>query len=123
MLLGGYDLVYECVGTGRSITDALKFVQSRGTLVTLGTSGITLVDTTPLWFSELTVIGAYGRQIEDHAGGRVHTYGIVLDLMRQGRLKPSGWLTHTFELSDYRRAFASLLGGQRGKVVKAAFRH
>lgn len=123
MLLGGYDLVYECVGTGRSMTDALKFVQSRGTLVALGTSGITLLDTTPLWFSELSVVGAYGRQIEEHSGGPLHTYELVFDLMRRGRLKPLGWLTHTFELRDYRRAFAMLLGRNRGPVVKAAFGH
>ena len=122
-LQGGVDVVYECVGSGEGLGDAIKFCRPRGTVVALGTSQITKVDTTALWFREVTVLGAYGRQIESWEGKRVHTYDLVMDLIREGRLDPSGLLTHVFDISDYRRAFASLLARGRSSVVKAAFRH
>ena len=66
-LVGGFDLVYNCVGTGPALTDAAKFTRPRGALVVMGTASITVVDTTPLWFKELNVIGSNGRQIRSSA--------------------------------------------------------
>jgi threonine dehydrogenase-like Zn-dependent dehydrogenase len=121
--VGGFDVVYDCVGTGRSLTDAMKFTRARGTVVAVGTSQIGVVETTPLWFSELTLLGASGRQIEDFEGRRQHTYEIVFDLIRAGRLRLDGLLTHTFPIRDYKAALHLLASRGRRGVVKAAFRH
>lgn len=123
MLIGGFDLVYDCIGTGRSLTDAVKFARSRGTVVELGTSQICVVDTTPLWFSEVTVLGAYGRAMETWDGRPRHTYEIVLEWMRTGRLATDGLLTHTFALHEYRSAFRTLARRSATAVIKAAFTH
>ena len=48
---------------------------------------------------------------------------IVLDLMASGRLRTDGLLTHTFAVTDYRRALRSLLTRGSAPVVKVAFRH
>ena len=133
-LIGGFDVVYDCVGTGSSMTDCMKFARAGGTVIVLGTAHISVVDLTPLWFAELTVIGANGRQIEDappglaHPGGglaprRLHTYEIVFDLIRDGRLDIAPLLTHTFRLKDYRAAFEALTVGRRQGVIKVAFDH
>ncbi len=122
-LIGGFDVVYDCIGTGASLTDAMKFTRARGTTVGLGTSQICLVDTTPLWFSELNLIGVYGRQLEAAPGGPPrHTYGLVLDLLASGKLKVDGLLTHTFGLGEYRRALGTLLSRKRAPAIKVAFR-
>jgi threonine 3-dehydrogenase len=120
--IGGYDVVYDCIGTGRSITDAMKFARGRGTVVLAGTSNISVVDTTPLWKTELTIIGCYGRQFERFEGRRLHTYEVVFELARRGRLDLDGWLTHVFALSEYRRAFRLLASPGRSGILKAAFR-
>ncbi|MHC4235173.1 MAG: zinc-dependent alcohol dehydrogenase [Planctomycetota bacterium] len=123
-LIGGFEVVYDCVGTGRSLTDAMMFTRPRGTVVALGTSGISLVDTTPLWFSELTVLGGYGRQLEESEGGpSVHTYQLVFDLLGEGKLRSDGWLTHTFPLRQYRQAVQTLTCRSRAPALKVAFRH
>lgn len=122
-LIGGVDVAYDCVGTGRSLSDAMKLCRARGTVVAVGTSQITLVDTTALWFQELTVVGANGRQMETAGGEARHTYEWVMDWAVKGKLRLDGLLTHEFALRDYRRAFSTLLGRSRGSVVKAAFRH
>lgn len=122
-LIGGFDLVYDCTGNGAGMTDAIKWTRSRGSLVLVGTSGITLVDTTPLWFDELEIIGANGRQIETVAEKPVHSYRLVLDWMAAGTLDLSALPVATYRLADYRRAFGHLLRRGRHPIVKAAFDH
>ncbi len=124
MLVGGYDVVYDCVGTGETLSDAMKFTRPRGTMVAMGTTQICLVDTSPLWFSELNLVGVYGRQIETVPGESPrHTYGLVMDLMRKGHLKTEGLLTHTFATRDYKKALDTLIGSSRGQAIKVAFHH
>jgi threonine dehydrogenase-like Zn-dependent dehydrogenase len=119
--IGGYDVVYDCVGTGQSLTDAMKYVRAGGTVVEVGTTQITLVDTAPLWFDELTVVGTNGRAIENYDGRRLHTYEIIFELIGQGRLDLSGLLTHRFKLHQYREAFAVLNARARTGAIKVAF--
>jgi L-iditol 2-dehydrogenase len=122
-LNAGADVVYECTGSGLGLSDAIKCARARGTVVAAGTSQIHLVDTTSLWFREVTVLGAYGRQIETHAGCRQHTYDLVMALMADGRLPVDGLLTHVFPVAEYRRAFATLVRRGKARAIKAAFRH
>ncbi len=122
-MLGGFDVVYDCVGTGSSMTDAIKFARARGTVVELGTSQIAVVDTTPLWFAELELLGCYGRQIENFDGRRMHTYELVFELIEQGKLRLDGLLTHRFRLRDYKQALTMAAHHGQSGLVKAAFVH
>lgn len=120
-LVGGFDLTYECLGSGPSLGDGLKWTRARGTLVAVGTTQINVVDTTAQWFKELHVVGCNGRQVETYAGRRLHTYALVFEWLQQGRLRLDGLLTHRFPLGDYRAALATLLSRGRSGVIKAAF--
>lgn len=120
-LIGGFDLVYDCVGTGQTLSDAMKYARSGGTVVEVGTSQIGTVDTCPLWFDELTLIGANGRAFEDYDGRRMHTYEVVLDLIQQGKLDLRGLLTHRFPVDQYKKAFATLADRGRTGAIKVAF--
>ena len=120
-LLGGFDVVYDCVGTGESLGDAMKFTRPRGTVVAAGTSQITVVDTTPLWLSELNLIGCFGRQIETYDDRPCHTYEVVFDLIRQGKLDLTGLLTHRFRLADYKQALLMHAARAQHGLIKAAF--
>jgi len=122
-LMGGFDVVYDCIGTGDSLTDAMKFTHGRGTVVECATSQITVVDTTPLWFAELNLIGSYGRCIEAFNGRQMHTYEVVFELLGAGRLQLDGLLTHRFRLEDYRQALAAIADRGQTALVKAAFDH
>jgi threonine dehydrogenase-like Zn-dependent dehydrogenase len=120
-MIGGFDLTYECSGTGAGLTDALHWTRSRGTVVAVGTSSITLVDTTPLWFDELELIGANGRQIETDVGRSLHTYELIFDWLRTGKLDLSAIPVAQFPLADYRSAIAHLLGRSHHPILKAVF--
>ncbi|HWL91927.1 MAG TPA: alcohol dehydrogenase catalytic domain-containing protein [Phycisphaerae bacterium] len=120
-MLGGYDLVYECSGNAAGLTDALMWTRGRGTLVAIGTTGIAMHDSTPLWFDELNVVGANGRQIENIDGRRIHTYDLVFEWLAQGRLNLSNLPVARFSLAEYREAVMSLLNRARRPVVKVLF--
>jgi threonine dehydrogenase-like Zn-dependent dehydrogenase len=119
--VGGFDLVYDCLGSGQSLTDAMKYARGGGTVVEVGTSQIALVDTAPLWFDELQLIGANGRAIEQYNGRSMHTYEVVFELMQEGKLDLSGLLTHRFRIEQYRQAFATLIHRNETGAIKVAF--
>ncbi len=118
---GGFDVVYDCVGSGQSLTDAMKYAKSRGTVVEVGTSQIGLVDTAPLWLDELTLIGANGRAFEQYEGRTMHTYEIVFEWLRRRRIDLTGLLTHRFRVDQYKEAFRTLADRGGTGVIKAAF--
>ncbi|MCP4591929.1 MAG: alcohol dehydrogenase catalytic domain-containing protein [bacterium] len=120
-LIGGFDTAYDCVGSGQSLTDCMNFVRARGTVVEVGTTQINIVDSTALWMSELTVLGAYGRALEQEGDDGRHTYEMVFDLMTAGKLNVRGWLSRTYRPSDYRRALADLTSSTKNGIIKAAF--
>ena len=122
MLSGGYDAVFECVGGERTIEEALKWTAARGQVILVGTGHGRGTDMTALWFRELTVIGAYGRSVEDFAGRRVQTYQLVHELMLAGGPDVSNLLTHTFPLADYKEALSVAMHKARHESVKVAFR-
>lgn len=119
--LGGFDVVYDCVGTGTSMGDSFKYTRARGTTVLMGTSNIALVDTTPMWHKELAVLGGYGRQIERVGRRKLHTYELLFELIRDGKIELDGLLTHTSPLEKYKEAFRLLTSRNRQPVVKVAF--
>ncbi|MDY7009351.1 MAG: alcohol dehydrogenase catalytic domain-containing protein [Planctomycetota bacterium] len=122
MLSGGYDVVFECVGSDDSIEEALKWTAARGRVILVGTGHGRGADMTALWFRELTVIGAYGRGVEDFAGRRIQTYQLVHELMLTGGLDLSVLLTHTFPLADYKKALSVAMHKARNESIKVAFR-
>jgi threonine dehydrogenase-like Zn-dependent dehydrogenase len=121
MLSGGYDVVFDCVGSAQSIRESLKWTRARGQVLLVGTGHGGNVDLTPIWFRELTVLGSYGRQVEHYAGRRVGTYRLVHEMMVQGKLDVGGMLTHAFPLGQYKKALDVAMNKDRFEAVKVAF--
>lgn len=121
MLSGGYDVVFDCVGSPQSIQESLKWTAARGQVVLVGTGHGGQIDLTPIWFRELRVTGAYGRQYEHVAGGRVGTYQLVHKLQLEGKLNCESLLTHRFILGEYRRALEVAMNKSAHQAIKVAF--
>ena len=121
MLSGGYDVIFDCVGGAGSLKESLKWTRARGQVIMVGTGHGGGVDLTALWFRELSVLGAYGRQVEHFEGRRIGTYQLVHELLAAGKLSLKGMLTHTFPLGRYRRAFEIAMSKAAHKAVKVAF--
>lgn len=122
LLVGGVDIVYECVGSRRSIADSLSLAASGGTVVMGGLAGILKrVDLTPIWLKELTITGSVWSSTETFQGQRGRPFQLALQWMVEGKLDLSAMVTHRFELDDYRRALAITADKGRHQVVKSVF--
>lgn len=121
MLAGGYDLVFDCVGSQQSVMECMKWTRARGELIMLGTLQGKVEDFTPIWFRELTIIGAWGRQMELYQGREIGTYNLVQELLAAGKLKTKGLLTHRFRLENYQQALRVAMNKAANHSIKVVF--
>jgi threonine dehydrogenase-like Zn-dependent dehydrogenase len=122
MLLGGFDVVYDCVGLPSTLKDALRLARARGTVVLVGVYLEPMkIDLTPTWYWEVDLIGVYAHGAEDWQGGRVGTYELIARLMREGKMNVDGFITHSFSLPDYRQAIATAVHQSRTSAIKVVF--
>jgi threonine dehydrogenase-like Zn-dependent dehydrogenase len=121
-VLGGFDLVFDCVGSPRSLDDALRFTRARGRTVLVGMPAIPkTVDWTTIWFKELSVQGVYAYGVEDFGGERVRTFELALRFLSAGKVDLRPLVTHRFALADYKRAIQAALATGPHRSVKTVF--
>jgi threonine dehydrogenase-like Zn-dependent dehydrogenase len=122
VLVGGADLILECVGSDASIDDALHLARGGGKVVLVGAAGVPKgVDWTPIWVHELNVVGSYTVSTEDYRGRRMRTYEVGLELMAEGKVDLAALLTHKYEVGEYRQAFRTLADRSAQQAFKAVF--
>ncbi len=100
MVMGGFPYVVEAVGAPRSVTEALRAVAHRGTVLLLGAAGVSEVDLTPVWYKEAALVGSIDHSA-DSAGapgpaggpGR-HSLDRALDILAAGLFPADAVITH-----------------------------
>jgi threonine dehydrogenase-like Zn-dependent dehydrogenase len=118
MILGGYDLVYDCVGKEKTLMDSLRWARSRGVVILVGTSfGYMNFDLSPIYYQEVDLIGSNTFGLEQFKGREAHTFDIVMDLIRQGRMREAGLITHRYPFESYREAI-SVAADKRSGAIK-----
>ena len=122
VMVGGADVVYECVGSSSSIDDSLRLTRSGGTVILVGLAAIPKgVDWTPIWLNELAIKGSYWCSTETFQGRRVRTFELALEFMAEGKLDLSPMVTHRFRLDEYKTALAVTANKGRYRVIKSVF--
>lgn len=110
MILGGFDVIYDCVGKGNLFNDTLRWLRAQGTLVKIGYQMTkTKFDETPIWWQGLNIVGADSHGMEDFNGKKISTFEIVKDMMQKNEITTDGFITHRFKLDDYKKAFKLLI--------------
>ena len=128
MLMGGYPFVVEAVGAPRSVTEALRAVAHRGTVLLLGAAGISEVDLTPVWYKEAALVGSIDHTVDRGsapglAGGPDrHSVDRALDVLAAGLLSYDAVITHEFPLEDYRQAVETAIDRGNSRAIKVIFR-
>jgi threonine dehydrogenase-like Zn-dependent dehydrogenase len=125
VLTGGFDLVFDGVGSRASVDAGLRVVAPRGRLVLLGTAGdLEHLDLTLAWARELRVIGSYVYGREASLPGAPHTFDYLLERLAEPGAPPVAELvTHRFGLDQWRQAMAVATGRARHASVKVVFDH
>jgi threonine dehydrogenase-like Zn-dependent dehydrogenase len=110
LLLGGFDRVLDCVGSGQSIEQAITITRPRGRVVLVGMPGQVKADLAPAWLRELELRGAYGYE---------HDFPRALEFaaeLKPGRLIDRGW-----PLESFRKALEEAPRAARSGRVKTVF--
>lgn len=119
---GGPSLVYDTVGTGGSIRDALALAREGGRIVLIGAAARVHVDFTRLWYRQLSVSGIFAYGHAPFRGQPRDIYDSTLQLLRAGAVGGTGLVTHVFGLEEYRAAIAAALDKGGSRSIKVAFR-
>lgn len=118
----GFDMVYDCIGSGQSLQDAFYYTRARGTIVLVGAPGeLPGLDWSFVWSRELTLIGTLGYGVETWQGEQLRTFDLTMRLM-QGRTLPlTSLITHQFALSQYAEALNANLDRAGTRSLKTLF--
>ena len=116
---GGFPLIFDCVGNAGSLDQCLRYAAPRARIVVLGCAPeIPKLDLSFLWARELAVKGFVGYGLEDWRAERQHTFQITHDLLVETGAPVQEMVTHTFALSDYRKALSAAANHRQSGAVK-----
>jgi threonine dehydrogenase-like Zn-dependent dehydrogenase len=121
-LTEGADVVFDCVGSAASITEALSLVRARGRVVLVGMPSKVTVDLAPLWHRELTLVGAYayGSEAAPEPGAPDRrSFELSIDLVGEASL--GRLVSALYPLERYEEALAHAGAAGRRGAVKVAF--
>ena len=120
---GGFDVAFDCVGSGASLGDALRWTRPQGEVTMIGMPAPGHIDLTPFWYQEVRLTGSYTYATERYQGTDVSTFQLALELMQREELSStlSGLVRHTFPLRHYRRAIATAMRPGRNQAIKTVF--
>lgn len=116
---GGFPLIYDCVGSKQTLTQALRYASPRGRIVMLGCAAqIPKLDLTFIWARELQVRGFVGYGEESFRGRRAHTFQITHDLLLETGTPVQEMVTHVYPLQQYREALGAAANRRSSGSVK-----
>jgi threonine dehydrogenase-like Zn-dependent dehydrogenase len=118
-LAGGADVVYDCVGSARSIAEALEVARPGGRIVLVGMPGMVRVDLAPLWQREVALVGAYAYGTEEVPEGRRSTFALAFDLVAEAQLERL--VSAHYPLERYEEAVRHAANAGRRGSVKVVF--
>ena len=119
---GGFEVVFDCVGSQAGVAQAIGCASARGSVVLLGCAGrMRGLDLTFVWARELRIQGFVGYGIEEW-NGRRHTFAITLERMAADPRSLGDLVTHVFPLKQYRDALRAAYDHRRSGAVKVALR-
>jgi len=125
MLLGGYDLIYDTIGSKQTIHDSLRWTRADGTVVLVGINLHTMhLDLTPIWYQEIDLIGSLGHGMETwpvDTFKRRSTFTIAAEMLGQGQINAEKLISHRFALNNYREALSTATNKARSRAIKVVF--
>lgn len=122
VIVGGAEIVFDCVGSSSSMEQALRFTSGGGAVVMIGlATKLDGIDWTPVWLNELTVRGAFTYAMEDYEGEQITTMQLAIRLLAEGVADIEHLVTHRFQLDDYAEALQTITNKSGSGVIKAVF--
>lgn len=107
----GVDKVYDASGSIHAINDCIPFIKKKGELIQVGLfkDKFNSVDLESIIQREITYVGSRSQNPED--------WPIAIHLLDKGAIEIDKMITQKFDLSDWRKAFESVMSGEEIKVM------
>jgi 2-desacetyl-2-hydroxyethyl bacteriochlorophyllide A dehydrogenase len=125
MLLGGYDVIYDTIGSDQTLHDALRWARAKATVVLVGLSlHMMHIDLTPIWYQEVNLVGTFAHGVETWPPGigtQRSTFSVAMEFIEQGQLHPEQLITHHFALTNYRHALMTAVSKAQSRAIKIVF--
>ena len=116
---GGFPLIFDCVGSGQTIKQALRYASVRGRIVLLGCAAeIPKLDLTFVWANELEIKGFQCYGDETWRDKTEHTFQITHDMLLETGAPVEDMVTHVFPLAQYRDAVSTAANRRKSGSVK-----
>ena len=117
MLLGGFDVVFDCVGSSKTLHDSLRWAKAGGAVVMAGIKMTPAkLDLSPIWYQEVDLVGLNSHGLDNWDGQFKESFDITVELMRQGKLTIDGLITHRFPLEQWREAIRTAQDKSTGSI-------
>lgn len=123
VLVGGFDQVYDAVGSARSLDATFRVAAPRSRVVVVGgPAHVGQLDWTLVWTRELRLDGSYVYGRETSLPGQPDTMEAAIAMLADHPELPlAEVVTHRFRLEEWRRALAASLGRRRSGALKVVF--
>ncbi len=120
VVMGGADVVFECVGSSGTMEDAVRLAGPGGRVALVRMPGQkSSLDLTALWHKEVSLCGTYAYGIEEYGGGRVSSFELAVGISPEINL--GSMVGPKFRLSEYREAIPAARSAGRSGNVKVVF--
>jgi threonine dehydrogenase-like Zn-dependent dehydrogenase len=120
-ILGGFDLIYDCVASSNTIHDSMRWLKAKGTYVMIGAQlKPATFDHTPIFHQELTIVGVNSHGNEKYLGKKISSFELAMEMILERKINLERFISHRFSLNKYREAFM-LVKENPEKVVKVVF--
>lgn len=124
-LVGGFDVIFDSVGSRQTTGDALRWSRAGGTVIMVGLSLYPMhIDLTPIWYQEVNLIGSTAHGIEYWPLGtteQASTFAVAAELIARNFIFPDKLITHRFPLNAYRPALLTASDKRHYRVMKVIF--
>ena len=118
-LAGGFDRVFDCVGSPASLADAFAVARPGGTIVMIGAAGVMpQADLSFLWSKEIHLVGTLGYGFEERDGAPRRTFDVALDILAAADRPLEQLVTHHFSLERVRDALRANLWRDKSGAIK-----
>ena len=125
VVVGGFDMVFDCVANSLTLTDALRWVRAGGRVVMVG-SHLALMprlDLTPVWYHQVDLVGTYGHGHSQWEGVTKHDFEWVERFYENGKFTITGLITHRFPFEAHRQAVRTAMSKRKEKAIKVIFEY
>jgi threonine dehydrogenase-like Zn-dependent dehydrogenase len=121
ILLGGFDVIYDTVGSDRTVHNALRWTRGKGSVVL---SGINFkpgkIDYSVIWNQEIHFTGINCHATE--ATGQT-SFDMSLQFLTETPFPVEQIITHRFPMENYREAVQTFLSKKETHAIKIVLDH